>query len=66
MTRWSAVTGRAHCQRQVAFFKFQVEQARSFFFGGVYAALDVLYHLTPIARPQTHYNRPHATASGLI
>ena len=27
-------TGRTHCQRQVAFFKIQVEQARSFFFGG--------------------------------
>ena len=30
------------------------------------AALEVLYHSTPIAGPQTHYNRPHATASGLI
>ncbi len=31
-------------------------------------ALGVLYHLIPVARPQTHYNRPHAiaTASGLI
>ncbi len=29
-------------------------------------ALDVFYHLTPTAGPQTHYNRPYATASGLI
>ena len=29
-------------------------------------ALDVLYHLTLTAGPQTHKNRPHATASGLI
>ncbi len=34
--------GRAHCQRQVAFYKIQVEQARSFFFGGVFMQITLI------------------------